>query len=284
MGGLFLNSYPLTFRGAVELYEMRGAGETYDRRELRALAGVSVWLGRRDAFAYQEPASRLSKVTVISKALVPTDGLTLWAVREGIIAHCRSLGYDAWMGRAGELQIIGPIPAAIEDRFRIEHGLQVRVSGEDYVGADAILTVRHRTHWLCAGSLADPDVAARATGRRAVRLNGDGPLRGRVESIAGEHAGLMVGDEERTVPASDYTISVNSSFIANWRGSPVLRSLRVTAGELTTTGKRNRHGVQDRFKLAGDAVRAIGPVISLPGGAEIEIARVPVAVRLEEGV
>jgi hypothetical protein len=185
-----------------------------------------------------------------------------------------------WQG--GEIHLVGPIESAAEDRFRIEHGISMRVSCEEYVDADAILTVRHRAHWLCADSLAVPDVRARAVGRRAVRLAGDGPHRGWVRSVVGDQAVLEVGDDDITVAAADYTVSVNSAFVAAWRGSAVLRRVRVNTGDLTTTGKRNRHAVEDRFKLVGDAVRKLGSVIQLSGGAKIEIARLPVAVRLEE--
>jgi hypothetical protein len=282
VAGLFLNSYPLTLRGEVELFEMRGATRTHTRDELRAVAGVSVWMGQTDAFAYDEPAAAAPEAQVCAKALTPPDTLWLWAVREGIVAHCHSLGYDAWFGRGGEIHLIGPIESAMEDRFRIEHGINMRVSREEYVVADAFLTVRHRAHWLCADSLADPEVAARAVGRRAVRLASDGPHRGFVRSVGGDQAVLEVGADEITVSAADYTVSVNSAFIAAWRGSAVLRQVRVNTGDLTKGGKRNRHGVEDRFKLVGDAVRALGPMISLAGGGEIEIGRMPLAIRMEE--
>jgi hypothetical protein len=73
---------------------------------------------------------------------------------------------------------------------------------------------------------------------------------------AGEE--VIEAGEEITVAASDYTIAANSAFIANWRGSGALRQVRVTTGDLTRTGKRNRHGVEDRFTLVGDAVRKLG--------------------------
>lgn len=258
---------------------MRGAASTHSRTELRARAGVSVWMGQRDAFAYREPAAPAS--SLISKALASADKIALFAVREAIVEHCRSLGFEAWIARAGELHVIGPIPSAVEDRFRIEHGINLRVSREKYVASDAILTVRHRTHWRCADSLAHSEVAAHALGRRAVRVAGDGPLRGVVRRIQGDQAVLEAADQEIAVPASDYTMPVNSVLVASWRGAEVLRRMRVTTGDLTATGKRNRHGVQDRFKLAGDAIRKLGSSISMPGGGEIEIAAQPVAIRME---
>jgi hypothetical protein len=283
VSGLFLNSYPLTFRGEVELFEMPGAGRDYARDELRDLAGVSVWLGQTDAFAYRAPTDTLSlQSRPVAKRLTPPDALSLWAVREGMVEHCLARGYDTWFGRGGEIHVIGLIESTTEDRFRIEHGINMRVAREAYIDADAILTVRRRAVWLCADTLEDPDVAARAVGRRAVRLAGDGPHRGWVRRVSGNEVLLEVGADEIAVRAADYTVSVNSAFIANWRGSAVLRRVRVNTGDLTTTGKRNRHGVEDRFKLVGDAVRRLGNTISLPGGGEIVIARLPAAIRLED--
>ena len=281
VAGLYINSYPLTLIGNAELFEMGGAGARYTRDELRDLAGVSVWVGQSDAFAYEQPAPEAPRSRVIVKPLVPPDAVLLWAVREAIVAHCVAIGYDASFGRRGEVHVIGPIEPSVEDRFRIEHVIVVRVSREDYVDADALLTVRHRARWLCADSLAERDVSRWAVGRRAIRLTGDGPRGGIVREVSGSRVVLEHGCTEIEVPAAEYTISVNSSVIASWRGSAVLRRVRVTTGDLTHGGQRNRHGVEDRFKLIGDAVRRLGSVVSVTGGGQVEIAELPVAVRLE---
>jgi hypothetical protein len=49
---------------------------------------------------------------------------------------------------------------------------------------------------------------------------------------------------------------------------------------LTVSGKRNQHGVEDRFKLVGDAVRRLGSEIAA-GEGRIAIAARPVQVRVE---
>jgi hypothetical protein len=277
--GLYLNSYSLTIRGDAQLFKMTGAATERTRDEIRDLTGVGVWIDEPDALSYRRPAE-LGAAEVVNP-LKPIGALSLWIVREAIVEHSHGLGFDAWFGRAGELHVIGAIPSATEDRFRIEHGVLMRVSREAFIDADAVLTVRHRTAWRYAGSLADSDAASRAVGQSAVRLRGDGPRRGRIARVSGARAVLQLSIGEVDVATEDYTFAVNSRFVAGWRGSPVLHRLRVTTGELTVTGKRNRHGVQDRFKLAGDAVRKLGPSIPVAGGGEIEIGP-PVAVRLED--
>lgn len=282
MPGLFLNSYPLTFHGQMDLHEIRGACESYTRDELREIAGVQIWMGDRDAFAYDAPATSLEGVQVIAKDLAPPDGLVLWAARGALVAYCTDKGYDAWFGRHGEMHVIGMIEAMTEDRFLIEQGIVMRISQEEYADAHAILTIRPRTRWLCRDSLADSAVAARAVGRRVVRLVGGGPRSGVVLRIDGDEVALRVGDDETIVAAADYTITVNAAVIANWRGSDVLRAVRVNTGELTATGNRNRHGVEDRFKRVGISARKLGPKIPVSGGGKIEIAQRAVAIRLED--
>lgn len=277
--GLYLNSFGLAIRGDARMFRMEGAATGRTRDEIRDLSGVGVWIEGEDAFSYRQPGA-LEAAKVIDP-LHPIDGLSLWTVREAIVEHSRSLGFDAWFGRAGELHMIGAIPSATEDRFRIEHGVLMRVTREEFIDADAVLTVRHRAAWRYAGALTDTDVAARAVGQSAVRLRGDGPRRGRVARVAGACAILQLSAGEVEVGSEDYTLAVNSRFVASWRGSAVLRRLRVTTGELTVSGQRNRHGVEDRFRLAGDVVRKLGSTIPVAGGGEIEIGP-PVAVRLED--
>src|SRR6202035_4145831 len=98
MAGLFLNSYAITLTGEVDLFEMPGAAASYTRENLRDLAEVSIWMGQRDAFAYDEPAESAPASRKVSKPLVPADALSLWAVREAIMAHCLALGYEARFG------------------------------------------------------------------------------------------------------------------------------------------------------------------------------------------
>lgn len=279
MPGLYLNSYPLTCSGDVRVFELTNAAATRQRREIQEDAGVTVWFEDGNAYSYGEP--RAPNVIESTRPLAPLNGLGLFVIREAIAEHCRSLGFEAWIGRAGEIHVTGAIPHAIEDRFWIEHVLHLRITTEEYIDADVVLTARHRTAWRCTDALTDADLAARAPRQPATRLRGDGPRRGRVERVSGNAVTLRVGPEKVEVAAGDYTLAVNAAFVAGWRGSGVLRQLRVTTGELTVSGKRNEHGIEDRFKLVGDAVRRLGGTVAVVGGGHIDIARVPVQIRLE---
>jgi len=278
MGGLYLNSYPLSCEGAVSLFKLPGAAVSRRRAEIQRAVGVNVWVEDDDAYAYGEPSQQAAEV---SRSLEQMDSLALFVLREVLVDHCKSLGFDSWVARAGELRVMGVIPHMIEDRFRVEHVLNLRVTAEEYVRSGALLTARHRTSWRCADPLSHPDIAALAPRQRAVRVGGDGPHRGRVVRVAGSSAFLRVGSEEVEVAAKDYTLSINAAFVAKWRGSAVLRKVRVSSGELTISGKRNQHGIEDRFKLAARAVRQLGGEIAVEGGGRIEIAKAPVQIRLE---
>ncbi|MGH2878996.1 MAG: hypothetical protein ACRDK4_05230 [Solirubrobacteraceae bacterium] len=278
MAGLFLNSYPLNCSGKLKLFRLSDGTAGRRRRELQADLGVAVRVEHGNAFTYAEPAN--VALETIDHPLSPVDELSMFAMREALLEHCRGLGFDASVGRAGELLVSGAIPSATEDAFRIEHVLYLRVGREEFIDADAILTARHRTAWRCAEPLSDPDVAAHALRARAVRLHGDGPRRGLVLAVDGATTKLRCGPEELTVASSDYTLAVNAQVIANWRGSAVLRRVRVTTGDLTVSGKRNQHGIEDRFKLVGDAVRSLGSKITV-GEGRIAIAARPVQIRVE---
>jgi len=280
VAGLFLNTYPLVPSGRVALFEMPGALTERSRDELRDIVGVSIWADRDDALSYQPPQKMESSERL--EEFTPVEGLTLFVIREAIVEHARTLGFDSWVGRASEIQITGLPNPAIEDCFRIEQGLALRVSREAYIEAPVVLTARHRSLWRSADSLASPEVAVHAVGEPAVRLQGDGPRRGRVERVAGAVATLLVRQEQVEVPSTDYTLAVNAALVARWRGSRVLHRLRVTAGEMSVTGRRNQHAVADRFKLAGDAVRRLGGVVPVAGGGEITISNRPVELRLED--
>lgn len=280
MAALYLNSYALTLNGDVSLFQMRNAAVDRTRAELRRLTGADVFVEDEHAYAYREPAN--VETEIITEPLIPPDSLRLWAAREALVEHCQGLGAEAWFGFGGELHVLGLTPPAIEDRFRIDHVLVLRVSREAYVDAHALLTARHRTQWRTVDPISVADVRARAGGRTAVRMRGDGPRRGRILRVDSTRMALALGDDEIEVSADDYQLAVTGSMVAEWRGVPVLRRLRVTTGELTVSGQRNRHGVEDRFKLVGDAVRRLGNIIAVRGGGEVAVDRLPIAIRLED--
>jgi hypothetical protein len=103
-----------------------------------------------------------------------------------------------------------------------------------------------------------------------------------VATVSGDRLTLLAGRQEHDVEASAYTISVNASLVVEWRGAAVLRRLRATTGDLTASGKKNRHAVEDRFKLLGDSIRKLGGEIAVVGGGKIAIGSRAVSIRMEE--
>ena len=276
---LYLNSYDLNIEGPASIFRLPKAQALVDRRDLQRTTGVRVWVEDSNVFAYQEPYGQDAEESQFD--LRRGGPMGMFVLREALLEHSQTLGFDAWIARAGEIRIMGMTPSSDTDLFRVEHVLHVRI-GREETGTDMpVLTARHRTAWRCIDPLSHPKVASFAPRQRAVRLSGDGPARGRVVRVGGESAVLEVGLEEVVVSAADYTLSVNAALVASWRGSSVLRQIRVNAGDLTVRGKRNRHGIEDRFKRAGQAVRALGGEFPVRGGASVRIEKTPVQVRLE---
>jgi hypothetical protein len=275
--GLYLNSYAVSCEGAARLHHLTGTVDT-NLRALRRDLGVSLWGEDDSVYAYADPGVACEDVTEV---LRPLRRLGLFALREALVAHAGEFGFDAWIGRGQEIQIRGMTEAAVEDRFRIEPVLHLRLGREAHIEADAVITARHRNLWRCADALSEPDVAVRAVGHPAVRLRGTGPRRGRVKAVAGDELVLDLREGPTSVAADDYTLAVNSAFIAAWRGSDVLHQVRLSAGEITHSGQRNRYGVQERFRMAGGALRRLGGEIPVRGGAVMRIPERAVQVRLE---
>jgi hypothetical protein len=276
---LYLNSYDLKTEGSASIFRLLKAEALADRRDLQRSIGVRVWIEDSNVFAYQKPSGQDAEESQFD--LRRSGQMGMFVLREALLEHCQALGFEAWIARAGEIRIMGVTPPSDTDLFRVEHVLHVRIGREETAAGMPVLTARHRTSWRCIDDLSDPKVASFASRQWAVRLSGEGPARGRVVGVGGDSAVLEVGPEEVEVNAADYTLSVNAALVANWRGSSVLRQIRVNAGDLTVRGKRNRHGIEDRFKRAGQAVRALGGEFPVRGQARVRIEKSPVQVRLE---
>jgi len=277
--GTFLNSFPLTLNGDVRLFRLRGLLIDKRRDELRRELGVELWGENEDAYTYGRPGG--VDAEEVTLPLVPTDGRRMFAVRQALIAHCEGLHHETRAAAANELRVVGLSSPEIVDRFIIDSVLHLRISREVYAQANALLTVRHRTRWRCRGSLADADLAMVAPGHPVIRIAGTGPARGRVEEVVGEQVRLLSEGALVDASAGDYTLAVNSAFVARWRGSGVLQEIREAVGDITRGGQRNQYAIRDRFKRAGDELRSLGYKIPVAGGGSIEIGRHPVEVRFE---
>lgn len=279
MAALFLNAYPVTFDGAISLW--RGARhEDEDKRELERELGMPVWVEREAVWSAGRPDGRDAKLESLDPSR--SRDLTLFAAREALISHAQGAGRDAWGGRAGEMGFVGLLAAHETDEFVLEPQLVARFAQEAYVEADAVIVVRARTRWRSSRTLAEQDLQRFAQGERAVRVDGDGPRRGLVESVNRDELVLRVGAATEVVAPQDYALVAGPRMVVAWRGASVLRELQVASGVLTVSNRRNQYAVKDRFQTAGRMLRALGWPVALMGEGQMQLGS-PVAVRLEGG-
>ena len=93
------------------------------------------------------------------------------------------------------MSFVGLLAAQEMDEFVLEPQLVARFAQEAYIEADAVIVVRARTRWRSARTLAELDLQRLAVGERAVRIDGDGPRRGLVDSVSADE--LHLGSEAR---------------------------------------------------------------------------------------
>ncbi len=277
--GLYLNSYLLETSGSVDLFELPDTARTASRDELREMLGVNVFVLRDSAFTYCKP-SRDARTR--SVPIAPARRLGLFALREALLEHCvRQGASDAWPGRAGELHAKSLLPPIAVDRFQLDSETGLRLSEEEFLSEGILLTVRHRRSWRTAASLADGEIAGRARGLSAVRIAGDGPARGRIDDLDGERVNLLVRGSHQECMASDYALAATTALVASWRGSEVLRQVRVATGDAMQNGRANPAAVRDRFRAVGAAKKTLGDSIPIAGNGTVAIPAHAVAVRLE---
>jgi hypothetical protein len=277
--GLYLNSYLLETSGSVDLFEIPDAARTASRDELRDTLGVNVFVLRDSAFTYCKPSQEARTRSV---PLAPARRLGLFALREALLEHCvRQGASEAWPGRAGELHAKNLLPPVSVDRFQLDSETGLRLGEEEFLSEGVLLTVRHRRAWRTEASLADRDVATRARGLSAVRIGGDGPARGRIEDLDGDRVKLLARGSHRECMASDYALAATTALVASWRGSDVLRKVRVATGDVMQNGRANPAAVRDRFRAAGAAKKTLGDSIPVAGSGTVAIPSHAVAVRLE---
>jgi hypothetical protein len=277
--GLYINSYLLATSGTIDLFEIPDAARTATRDALRQQLGVNVFVLRDDAFTYAKPPVDGRHRAV---RLSPPRGLGLFAVREALLEHCiRQGASEAWPGRAGELYAKNLLDPISVDRFQLDSETGLRLSEEEFLADGILLTVRHRRSWRTVASLADPEVAVRALGLGAVRIGGDGPARGRIEKLAAGNVKLMARGIPYEAHASSYALAATTALVASWRGTDVLRAVRVAAGDVMQNGRANPAAIRDRFLAAGKARKMLGESLPIAGTGSISIPSQAVEVRLE---
>jgi len=278
MAALFLNAYSVSFEGGISLWRS-ARPEDEDKRALEHELGMALWVDRDAVWSARRPDGR--DATLESFAPSQSRGRTMFAAREGLVSHARDSGRDAWFGRAGEMSFVGLLAQQETDEFVLEPQLVARFAQEAYVEADAVIVVRARTRWRSARTLAEPDLQRLARGERAVRLGGDGPRRGLVDSVTPDELHLRVAGATEVVAPENYSLVAGARLVVAWRGPTVLRELQVASGVLTISNRRNRYAVKDRFQTAGRMLRALGWPVALVGEGQMELGS-PVAVQLED--
>jgi hypothetical protein len=273
VSGLFVNAYPVSFQRDVALWRMaRREGD--DKRILEQELGMSLWADQDAFWSARKPEGR-GEATLESFVASPPSGRTLFAARDALVAHAHEVG------RAGEMSFMGLLEVQESDRFLLEPQLVVRLVQEPYIDDDAAVVVRAKTRWRSAQDLSVAEVARVAVGERAVRLAGQGPRRGYVESLGQGGLHLRVGTATEVVAAEDYALVTGSRLVVAWRGQRALRDLQVASGVLTVSNRRNRYAVKHRFQTAGRMLRALGWPVPLPGGGCMELGKSPLSVQIE---
>lgn len=279
VSGLYLNAYPLTFSGQMVLWRLQAPADA-DKLEVRAAAGCSVWQDdERTWWTAHEPEGGQPKQREVPA--LPVTSLSLFVLREALVDLAEASGHQAWITR-GEVDVLGLLPAQEEDAFIVEPLLNLRVLREQYIDAHAVLQFRQRMRWRVAGHLGDRAQHSYAQGARAVRLRGEGPRRGRIARVSTDELVLIVGEEEVSVAPDAYAMVASQALVAAWRGPEVLRQLQIASGTYTVRRRRNLHAVKERFRSGADMIRKLGLTVPMPGDAQVQIARRPVEVQLED--
>lgn len=280
MAGVELNAFPLAFRGELELWRAparKGEAVRDAMRRLRAelrYHNGAFWAARRldDGEAEQHRLRADASPAV----------LLLFAFREALAHRLRGMGTDVWFGAAQVIRCVGLLPAQRVDAFDVQPELRLMVTNQHFGEGLPVILAQRRSRWTCAKTLADSDLRAVAPGQNAVRVSGDGPPRGRVESAGDSQSILLTKNERVAVPSSAYTLSATTAMVARLGGSDVLSRVKEAAGMTMPSGKPNTYAVRDRFCDAAEMLEQLGGVVTLPGGqGEGRIAGSRLQVRIE---
>lgn len=273
---LALNMLELQCPGVHELTRLPRPESREARGDLQRELGRALYVTKDYAYAAGEIDA--AGATAVSVACDFDRQLHLFDLKERLAWHARDLGFDAWFGRGGELQVAGLPGGSTVDSLMIERRLRLRIV-EDAQQRTA-LVARHGTRW----SVDLTDVAAVEKARdERVRRRGQGtPRSGRIVRVAGEELTINVDGEEISVTRADYNLTVNSAYVRRHYGSEILQRVQMAAGSLTATRQRNRYAVKDRFLAMGESLAALGWSFDVGGGRLATISPTLAEVRVQE--
>lgn len=279
MPGIEVNAYALDLQGEIEFHRLP-TPEGMNRRDVERRLGLA--LREHDDWLWAaRPTDDPSAERVYVPAGQCSAPLLAFALREAIAHRFRELGATAWIDRAGA-HGLGLVAGETVSRILLEPRLTLSVVNHYDSGPLLLASARHR--WSCYGTLADPELAELAPGKRALKRLGNGPETGTVERVDGHTATVTARNEPATVLAADYTVLADSSVVSRLGGATALAAVRAATGETTRTGKKNMYRVRDRFHLATQLLSEFGSTIDLPGShGTAQIAGERLQVRMEEG-
>lgn len=278
--GLALNSFRLICPGTHTLLRVERPATREARLELQKQIGH--YLFTKDDYAYTFAEASTPDSTVVELGCDLDHSLHLFDLRSIIAAHASRRGLDPRFHKGGEIQITGLAGEVQVDGIRVQKRLRLRVTEDGYPDLETRIVGRQDTRWLVEGSLARAEVRNRAVGERAERLLGNGPRRGEVMRINDESVVLRVGDDEVSVPASDYALTVRAAYVRRYHRPDTLTRLHVLSGSLTPTGRRNRYAVKDRFQALLGSMEQFGWAMDMPGGRQAYIEKDWTEVRIQE--
>lgn len=260
MPGIKLNAYSITLDGEVR-FDRLPLPDGMRRRDVEN--ELSVALRELDGCLWSACPTGLPAA---EETYLPVGQcrprLLAFALREAIACRLRELGASAWFTRAG-VHGAGLVAGSTVGRFLVEPKLSLAVT--DQYGAGMLFVPSAGYRWTCRESLADHQIAAVATGRRALKRSGDGPPIGTVDRVDAGSAVLVVRSGPVSVNAADYTLLADSSLVNRLGGAESLAAVRQASGESTRTGKKNTYRIRDRFRLASELLEKLGRTIDLPG-------------------
>jgi hypothetical protein len=277
MTQLLLNAHEIVCDGPHRLWRVDLRGEHVERRDLVSRYGVPIWVARNEAWSVDPiEAPDVSEVSVSCEAAGDIHGFLL---REALIRHGRSVGYEVWIGFGNELSCADiEHPLRDEGPVQVEPVLRMRVAREGLDNELTLLVIRRSARWRFVENLGADWLRAVAVGETAVRLRGEGPMRAMVESLAGDELVLAPRRRDRQrVRAEDYTLVAYPTLVYRaLRGRPedaddVLRRVYEATGTIDAYRRRNRMAVRERTEAAEVMLEEFGREVPLPSGGQIRI-------------
>jgi hypothetical protein len=209
-------------------------------------------------------------------------------LRNGLRSQAEAKGFETWFGFGGELSCVPRTTFVPIGPVLVEPVLRSRFAHEGVLGDLVVLVIRWQVRWRFAGDLTNAQIARWAAGENAVRIEGDGPRRGRIADVVGRTVQLLLrGGDRRELPADNYALVARPPIVQRYLRTTVpedaadlYRQIQVASGTLERSGRRNRYQVKEREQRALSLLLEIGTDLVLPDGRNAHIADIPVEIRV----